>query len=462
MNLVNQLAAICSENTILLSVDNKMKVEIGNPATSRRSQIRRFFLVEDAPNYCDHDFPLRNSKLVPAGYQWRVKKLKRSRSVSPVHKKCISHRRKRSLSVTTDDKVLGSKVELVTDRIGRSKVVWPRSGPLHVELYPSRTIESTSVMHMNFMKRLLFDVKKEHIMHNVVAVADGGPDWSVKGVPNLMVFGFLWEMLELDTFVIQCYAPGHSRFNPIERSWSHLTKWIVSVILPVEIEELNFTIPTATEGEKWNIILDNAVKECAKFWHGKKFENFPVNVHQFLTNNENIANIKQVHSLLHSFSNATLSKLKKSTELLYLQEKYKMFVRHCNRKAYQIEFVRCQSTTCSHCTKLPCRENDFLEVMRNFGGTLPTPTLSEIHQNHYKSLSDMLRLNVSTSVSVKKEITSTTNIGVCPYKECCYPFYSKADKARHYLLMGHPIPPEDKRKRKTPAKVSKRKQKNIK
>ena len=66
-----------------------------------------------------------------------------------------------------------------------------------------------------------------------------------------------------------------------------------------------------------------------------------------------------------------------------------MFVRHCNRKAYQIEFVRCRD--CNYCNNLPLRENDFLTVMRNFGDTLPVPEAS-IHKDHYKSLDDMLRM----------------------------------------------------------------------
>ena len=100
--------------------------------------------------------------------------------------------------------------ETSKDRIGRTKVNWPRSGPLNVQLYPSREIESTSIMHMNFLMKYVNTIKKEHLVHNVVAIADGGPDWSVKGIINLMAFGFLWEFLKLDTLTIQCYAPGHS------------------------------------------------------------------------------------------------------------------------------------------------------------------------------------------------------------------------------------------------------------
>ena len=47
VNLVNEMAYLCKENTLSLSVDNKNKVEVGIPATSRRSQIRTFYLCKD-------------------------------------------------------------------------------------------------------------------------------------------------------------------------------------------------------------------------------------------------------------------------------------------------------------------------------------------------------------------------------------------------------------------------------
>ena len=130
------------------------------------------------------------------------------------------------------------------------------AGYLNVQLYPSRTIESTSVMHMNFLKSYITEIKKQQVVHNVVSVAVAVQTGPFKGIINLMTFGFLWEFLKLDTLIIQCYAPGHSRFNSIERTWSLLTKCIVSVVLPVQIEELNYVVPKDSEHEKWNVILD--------------------------------------------------------------------------------------------------------------------------------------------------------------------------------------------------------------
>ena len=82
-------------------------------------------------------------------------------------------------------------------------------------------------MHVNHLIELITREKILKDIANVVTIADGGPDWSVKGIGNFMSLGYLWMNLKLDTLVVQCYAPGHSRFNPIERTWSYLTNQII-------------------------------------------------------------------------------------------------------------------------------------------------------------------------------------------------------------------------------------------
>ena len=97
ISLVNQLGVLFDENTLSLSVDNKNKVEVGIPATSRRSKINKFYLKEFSPNYFDHDFPHVDAKLVPAGYQILKHRPRRSRSLSPVKKVYINRKRSNSL-----------------------------------------------------------------------------------------------------------------------------------------------------------------------------------------------------------------------------------------------------------------------------------------------------------------------------------------------------------------------------
>ena len=118
VNLVQEMAHLCKENTLAMSVDNKNKVEVGIPATSRRTNIRTFHLVDHSPVYNDHDFPNPNSKLVPAGYQVLRHHINRRRSLSPPRKHVI--RRKRTLSEGGDK---DRSLNLVKDKLGRDKII---------------------------------------------------------------------------------------------------------------------------------------------------------------------------------------------------------------------------------------------------------------------------------------------------------------------------------------------------
>ena len=138
VSIVNQIAELYHENTLRLSVDNKNKIEIGNAAVNRRCQVQKFHLVGHGPDNWDHDFPYRNTKITPAGYQELKFMPKRSRSLSPpkrdASKLCTKHRR--SFSVPLVNQTIFGKNKTSKDRLGRTKIEWPRSGPLHVQLHP--------------------------------------------------------------------------------------------------------------------------------------------------------------------------------------------------------------------------------------------------------------------------------------------------------------------------------------
>ena len=109
-------------------------------------------------------------------------------------------------------------------------------------------------------------------------------------INDLKHFTDFWLNSQLDILVIQCYAPGHSRFNPIERYWSYLTKWLVGVVLPVD---LNGVIPSESDSESWNIILNNAATMCARFWNGKKVDGHKVTAEPFTSDSSLIEDMKK-------------------------------------------------------------------------------------------------------------------------------------------------------------------------
>ena len=51
-----------------MSCDDMNKISVGTLAVSRYYQINHFFPARDAPRYPDHDFPYKNSKIIPCGY----------------------------------------------------------------------------------------------------------------------------------------------------------------------------------------------------------------------------------------------------------------------------------------------------------------------------------------------------------------------------------------------------------
>ena len=107
----------------------------------------------------------------------------------------------RCYSVSALERLLPKYQKTCHDKLGRVSIKWPRCGSLLVQLYPSRAIESTNVMHVNHLMSQIKDERKIREIRNVVAVADGGPDRSVKEVINFMFMATL-EKLEAGLF---CY-----------------------------------------------------------------------------------------------------------------------------------------------------------------------------------------------------------------------------------------------------------------
>jgi len=426
VNILNEMAAL--NGTIQLSVDNKNKVDVGINACSRRNKIRSFHLTNAAPNYVDHDFPVGSkTKLVPAGYMRLKSKhlVGRTRSLSPPSRSKSTRRsRRHSTSSTTQPK---RDVTLTKDKSGRDKVQWSRSGPLTIQIHSTRTIETTNVMHVNFLISYLLNIKKSENVFNVTAIADGGPDWSTKGLGNLISLGIMWEQLQLDTLVVQCFAPGHSRFNPIERLWSHLTKLLTTVVLPADIAGV---VPKENDVEGWNAVLDQATDLCSRFWNGKKYDGFPIRTFLFLSDNPKVKQIKLTHDLIYDFVNTSKTELKKNTTFQLLRDKYLFLVKHTNRKKFQLEFIRCQDSTCPHCSKLPVRDNKFLDAIRAFGGSVPTPVI-DISGKHYRTF-----LDLSQSPFIYQNTKMNNEEETCPFCKN-YAIFSDADRKRHFTLMGH-------------------------
>ena len=62
-------------------------------------------------------------------------------------------------------------------------------------------------------------------------MTDGGPDWSPKSNVNEFFLSHLQEDKNLDMLVAVSFAPGQSRFNPVEHLWASCSHWLARVSL---------------------------------------------------------------------------------------------------------------------------------------------------------------------------------------------------------------------------------------
>ena len=81
-------------------------------------------------------------------------------------------------------------------------------------------------------------------------MCEGGPYWRTKFTPNLINYRRLWKNVKIDLLVMTCYAPGHSRFNPIEHCWALHSKELTGVTLPISVGD---DVPSTWED---NTLLD--------------------------------------------------------------------------------------------------------------------------------------------------------------------------------------------------------------
>ena len=445
VSVAMQLGATYPNEVILMSSDNKMKISIGIPAVSRRVKIRKFFKTNDKPNFPDHDFPIRDSKIVPAGYKRLMFLPKRSASEErPKKRKPESNlRRSRSLSPSNTK---------TKDKKGREKIQWSRNGPLELFLYGQRHFNSTSTLHCRHLRECYnkwtspFNKgpSSSHPLSAIINIVDGGPDWKPECMINVINLGRLWHDLNLDVLINVFYAACDSKMNPIERGWSYVTSLLVGVMLQLELLG-------NTEQLTDQQIFD-AVEECAKYIRGAKYGGFSITPHCDLYDGKEE---KEVHENLKDALNKVTKKKISSGDLKEFLTEYRFLMSHCVKRKYYLQFKKCTSLACHHCSTHPVRAKEFFNEITNLGGSIPPLMKSLVYEGSYASLQELRTeyryqplYNLKNQPSYKKGLTCQQG--------CNIVFFSAGEKPRHYLLMGH-ADEKQKKKKASKKKATKKK-----
>lgn len=473
VNYANELFELFPDECVRISVDDKNKINVGTLAVSRFFQINRFFPAKDQPNYPDHDFPYANSKIVPSGYlvmktqgaggitaqasrrrsrsatrevrpMEGCQPVRRSRSDSPVARRSLSS----AAAAACPTDVLSS----VQDRHGRQHVKFGRTGDLHVFNRATKYLKTSPMTHANDLHYLLSTAQVAGDKKAVLLVSDNGPDWNPKFPQTFLYLGRLWRDLQLDALVQTTYAAGHSRFNMIERAWAPLSWRLVGVTLPITLPGertppcLQTALTPAALRDKEHAMFDQAMQVLNSYWNGTTYDGHQVFANTIRCGDEPTpySDEKDVENLLA----AGVKEHETSQDLKRFRQEMEFLRRHSVVRCNAIEFYRCTSVTCSHCTTVLPKATKLLEALRRWDNRLPTPEPLVSLPGHYKSLLQVMGpLQPDAPLPIDHGLPSLERVDLCP-RGCQVVLLSKASKKRHELLVHFAQRQSDLRKGK--------------
>ena len=476
VNYANELFELFPDECVQISVDDKNKINVGTLAVSRFFQINRFFPANDRPNYHDHDFPYANSKIVPSGYLvmktkgtgGTISQASRRRSRSATREMrpmegCQPERRSRSdspvdrrLSSSTSAAACPADVlSSVQDRHGRQHVKFGRTGDLHVFNRAMKYLKTSPMTHVNDLHYLLSIAQVAGDKKAVLLVSNNGPDWNPKFPQTFLYLGHLWRDLQLDALVQTTYAAGHSRFNMVERAWAPLSWRLVGVTLPITLpgedtppcQQTDLT-PEALYNKE-HTMFNKFMQVLNTYWNGTTYDGHKVFSSSIPCSDEPTPynDEKEVERLLA----AVVKEQETNNKLKQFRQEMEFLYRHGVVRCNAIEFYRCTSVTCSHCTAVLPKATKLLEAIRRWGDRLPTPEPLVSLPGHYKSLLQVMGpLHPDAPLPIDHGLPSLESVHLCP-RGCRVVLLSKASKKRHELLVHFAQRQSDLRKGKRKA-----------
>ena len=426
-----------------LSCDDMNKVNVGVLAVSRYHQIGRFFPEDDAPRYPDHDFPFRNSKLIPSGYMILEDQGSASPSTSRIRSRSMSRQPvarhgTRSASWSPSATSSQSNKDFKLDKHGRLHYVVPHTGPLHVVARASRFHSATSTAHASDLTNIFCQVPAAQ-RKIISLLVDGGPDFSPKHVVNLLTYGRLWKDRCLDALIITCHAPGQSAHNDIEHAWSPLSKALAGVTLPNHLEGQlppeQQRLSKEDTARQEAVVFDQAIDILTGYWDKLTFDS-----HAVIPSGVPCTDCEERyrdHEDLATFVKSSRRVIERDAAMLETRSLLSFLCRHVSRSTYQTTFLKCDDDSCEHCVAHPVEAVKAVALLRSLGGHMFTPTPSAHLDGHYSTY-----LECRTYYSLgKAQLLLDAGLPSgepdrCPFG-CSYAFMSVRDADRHVCLV-HP------------------------
>ncbi|UJR18766.1 hypothetical protein I4U23_005672 [Adineta vaga] len=418
VNYVEELSSLYSDEILALSCDNKAKIPLGAPAVSRYVRSRKFHLVENQPNLPDHDFPKYGIRINPCAYVMLSNERKRSSSIDSYRSYELKiEKRSRSCDARLFPDINEDFI-LTSDKRNFEHVKWSRTGQLFIRPFGSgntHTTKATSEVHINNLHQIITE-KNMLIKKNVITIiSDNGPDWSTDCMANIYNLGKLWEELKLDALICVSYAPGHSRFNPIERMFSRLTDLLQGVIIDLD--------PSFKDESQQ---MDMALIDLSKYWNNKSYCNYKIDCRPMFSVNGNIFDGHE--KLKNLLMNKSQAQIQQNSNIEFC---LKFYLRHCVRSTYYTSFIKCDDKYCIHCSRYPIRASKTLSLLRAGGGYIPWPTMTYSNKYYDTFLQRACSILCGEKNRYPDEHLLSGSKIKCQKCTLPYVFLSKADEERH-------------------------------
>lgn len=129
------------------------------------------------------------------------------------------------------ESLLPGKYPTYLDDLGRTRVIFPRSGPLNVFLWPSRFFTMDARTHYSDLTRLWKLLYPKGSPPVVLLLTDRGPDWSLACMLTVYYLGGLFLDFKMVILLLTSYEGNWSALNPVERKWAIFSLLCVGILL---------------------------------------------------------------------------------------------------------------------------------------------------------------------------------------------------------------------------------------
>ena len=429
-----ELGSCFDSEVMMFSADDKNKLNVGGgPAVCRYIGFKTYLLDTAMANYSDHNWST-GLKLILSGYM-RLEKKEQDLSRGRARQRAMYHRRSRSTSPNTRQsfQVSGWATKSFTyDQQQRPHYQYPRTGTLSIYLRGSLSFRATSYNHYDDLLPLVKKIQREEGKNALIVTCDNGPDWKKNSIKVFFCMGRLWRDTHLDYLCMTSYAPGDSKFNPIEHAWSPVTIWMVGLLLLNSLPE-NHPLK-GTDNEK-NAILDQAITDVKSCLSNKDFDGFPVNVYEVPSTASHIYKDEEVVENLGYDSEKKILGSKGRRQLV---AEYRFLNKHAISRHYQVEFIKCQDYSCGHCSGRQIKAQRLMTFLNECDGKNFTPTPSVLYPGHFATWRD-LAVNLVNKrkyvLDLDEGLPSLELVQRCNYMSCNKVFQSVEDKKRHKRLV---------------------------